>query len=149
VRTVLKFAVPAGIAVTAVALPVYAHYLAHTGSVDTARSALITITTFCGALLVPILVPSKRVPAAGDESHGTRDWRPLLLTVAMIVLFGAIMALPIARWFYQIEPIPLADVVVLGLLSLAWALVVLVVRRLDIPDRLEARRDVARQAPSA
>jgi hypothetical protein len=40
------------------------------------------------------------------------------------------MSLPLARWFYEIEPIPLADAVALGLISLVWALVVFAVRRL-------------------
>ncbi len=137
VRTTLHFAVPAAIAVTAVALPVYAYYLDHTGSVDIARSALITITTYCGALLIPILAPSNRTDAPQGGALRGHDWRPTLLAAAMIVLFGALMTLPLARWFYEIEPIPLADAVVLGLVSLAWALVVFVVRRLGIVDRIE------------
>ena len=126
VRTVLRFAVPAAIAVTAVGLPVYACYLDHTGSVDIARSALITITTFCGTLLIPILAPASLT----DAPQRGHDWRPALLAVSMVVLFGAIVSLPLARWFYEIEPIPLADAVALGLVALAWALVVFVVRRL-------------------
>jgi hypothetical protein len=55
----------------------------------------------------------------------------------MVVLFGALQALPVARWFYEIEPIPVADAVVLGLISLVWALVVFVVRRLGVVDRIE------------
>ena len=129
VRTVLRFAVPAAVAVAAVALPVYATYLANTGSVDIARSALITITTFCGTLLIPILAPSSRTDAPQGGAPRGHDWRPTLLAASMVVLFGAIMALPLARWFYEIEPIPLTDAVVLGLISLAWALVVFAGRR--------------------
>jgi cation-transporting ATPase E len=129
VRTVLGFAVPAAVAVTAVGLPVYATYLANTGSVDIARSALITITTFCGTLLIPILAPSNRTTPQ-RRGLGGHDWRPTLLAASMVVLFGAIMSLPLARWFYDIEPIPLADAVALGLISLVWALVVFAGRRL-------------------
>ena len=130
VRTVLRFAVPAAIAVSAVGLPVYAYYLAHAASVGIARSALITITTFCGALLIPILAPSSRTDAPQGGAQRGHDWRPTLLAASMVVLFGAIMSLPLARWFYEIEPIPLADAVALGLISLVWALVVFAVRRL-------------------
>ena len=137
VRTTLRFAVPAALAVAAVALPVYGYYLAHAGSVDIARSALITITTYCGVLLIPILAPSNRTDAPQAGALGGRDWRPMLLAVAMLVMFGAIMALPLARWFYEIQPIPIADAAVLGLISLAWALVVFVVRRLEVVDRIE------------
>ena len=151
VRATLRFSVPAAIAVTAVALPVYAFYLAQTGSVEAARSALITITAYCGALLIPILVPSHR----SDEPQSARlrglmrgyDILPVLLAVAMVVLFGALMALPIARWFYEIEPIPLADAVVLGLVALAWALVVFALRRSGIVDHVEAAFEHRRNRP--
>jgi cation-transporting ATPase E len=137
VRTTLRFSVPAAVAVTIVALPVYAYYLAHTGSVDIARSALITITTYCGVLLIPILAPSNRTDAPQVGALRGHDWRPTLLAIALVVLFGAILSLPIARWFYQIEPIPIEDAVVLGLISLVWALVVFVVRRLGVVDAIE------------
>lgn len=139
VRTTLRFSVPAAIAVTVVALPVYGYYLAHTGSVAIARSALITITTFCGTLLIPILAPSNRSGSAGRARLRDLDWRPTVLAVAMTVLFGALMALPLARWFYEIEPIPAADVVRLGLIAIAWALVVFLARRSGLVDRLDAR----------
>jgi cation-transporting ATPase E len=137
VRTTLRFAVPAAIAVTAVGLPVYAYYLGETGSVAVARSALITITTYCGALLIPVLAPSTRPDGPNGGAMRGQDWRPTFLAVAMVVLFGSIMSLPLARWFYEIEPIPLADAVRLGLVSLAWALVVFVVRRLGVVDQIE------------
>jgi cation-transporting ATPase E len=137
VRTTLHFSVPAAVAVAAVSLPVYEYYLAHTGSVDTARSALITITACCGALLIPILAPSNRTTAPDRASPSGHDWRPTLLAVAMVVLFSAIMALPLARWFFEIEPVPPADAVALGLISLVWALVVFVLRRVGIVDRIE------------
>ena len=130
VRTTLRFAVPAAIAVTAVGLPVYAYYLGETGSVAVARSALITITTYCGALLIPVLAPSTRTDVLKGRAVRGHDWRPTVLAVAMVVLFGAIMALPLARWFYEIEPIPLVDAVLLGIVSVAWALVICTVRRL-------------------
>ena len=139
VRTTLRFSVPAAFAVTAVALPVYAYYLAQAGSVDTARSALITITTFCGTLLIPILARSDRRGAAGRLGLRGFDLRPTLLAVAMVALFGAIMALPLARTFYEVEPIKFADAVVLGLIALAWSVAVFLARRSRFVPRLDAR----------
>ncbi len=139
VRTTLRFSVPAAIAVTVVALPVYAYYLAHTGSVAIAQSALITITTFCGTLLIPILAPSNRSGAVGRARFRDLDWRPTVLALAMAALFGALMALPLARWFYEVEPIPVADAVRLGLIAIAWALAVFLARRSGLVDRLDAR----------
>jgi cation-transporting ATPase E len=139
VRTTLRFSVPAAIAVTVVALPVYAYYLAHTGSVVIAQSALITITTLCGTLLIPILAPSNRSGVAGRARLRDLDWRPTVLAATMAVLFGALMALPLARWFYEVEPIPVADVARLGLMAIVWALVVFLARRSGFVDRLDAR----------
>jgi cation-transporting P-type ATPase E len=140
-RTTLRFSVPAAVAVTAIALPVYMYALAHSGSVGFARSALITITTYCGTLLIPILATSRRTADSQGRELSGRDWRPALLAVAMVVLFGAVMALPLARWFYEIEPIAPSEAALLGFVSLGWALVVFIVRRLRILDRLgEAAR---------
>jgi len=142
IGTVLRFAVPAAFAVAAVALPVYAVYLARGASVDVARSALITVTTFCGVLLIPILSTSNRAASLDAARHpgvrGPIDWPPALLAAAMIALFGVLMALPIARWFYDIEPLPVADAAALALASAAWGLAVFAVRRSGIVDRLEA-----------
>ncbi len=146
VRTTLHFAVPAALAVTAVALPVYACYLWRTGSVDAARSALITITTYCGTLLIPILAPSNRTGEPSGRRSGALDPRPTLLALAMLAMFGALMALPLARWFYEIEPVPVQDACALGLVALAWALVVFAARRSGIVDRAGAAASDAMSA---
>ena len=59
--------------------------------------------------------------------------------VAMAALFGALMALPLARRFYEIEPIKFADAVFLGLISVAWSLIVFLARRSGFVDRLDDR----------
>lgn len=120
VRTVLGFAVPAAVAVAAVALPVYAAYLAWTGSLELARSALVTITVDCGTLLIVLLADPAR---SGDR-------RPALLALAMVALYGLISALPLARWFFQIEPLPIADVATLAVVAAAWSLAVAILRKL-------------------
>ena len=48
------------------------------------------------------------------------------------------MALPLARWFDEVEPIPVADAGLrLGLIAMAWALLVFLARRLGIVDRIQ------------
>jgi len=136
----LRFAVPASLAVAAIAVPVYGAYLA-SASVATARSALVTITVFCGLLLIPFL---SRTRAHADESPRTaavprRDVRPVLLALAMAVVYGVIATLPLSRAFFDLTPLAASDVAVLGALALAWAIALMAVRRLGVVERLQAK----------
>jgi hypothetical protein len=129
-RAVLRFAVPAALAVAVVAVPVYAAFLRETGSLELGRSALVTITVDCGALLVIFLTQ--------PELRGDR--RPALLAIVMAALYALISALPLARSSFDVEPLPIADAIVLALVAGAWALVVALIRRLDLPRRWAAFR---------
>lgn len=133
--TVLRFAVPAALAVAVVAVPVYATYLRETGSLELARSALVTITVDCGTLLVVFLTQPER---PGDR-------RPALLAIAMATLYALISAHPLARSFFDLEPLPIADAMALALGAGAWALALLAIRKLDLPRRWAAFRGGARQ----
>ena len=121
VRAALGFAVPAAVAVAAIAVPVYALYLGHAGSVSLARSALVTITAACGTLLIPFL---------GTATGSPLDRRHVGLAVVMAALYAVILALPITRWLFEIEPIPVGDAVGLAILALAWAFALSVLRNL-------------------
>jgi hypothetical protein len=136
-RAVLGFAVPAALAVAVVAVPVYAAYLRETGSLELARSALVTITVDCGTLLVVFLTQPER---RGDR-------RPALLAIAMAALYALISTLPLARSAFDLEPLPIANAMALALLAGAWALALValrgLVRKLDLPRRLAASRRAA------
>jgi cation-transporting ATPase E len=139
VGATLRFAVPAAVAVAAIAVPAYGLYLRHAGSVSLARSALVTITAACGTLLIPFL---------GAAADARLDRRRVALAVGMAALYAAILALPIGRWLFEIEPIAAGDAVGLALLALAWALALSALRDLrgralmlpHWPARLAARR---------
>ncbi|HEX5825001.1 MAG TPA: HAD-IC family P-type ATPase [Candidatus Limnocylindrales bacterium] len=124
-RTVLGFAVPAAVAVAVVAFPVYWAYLRETGSVELARSALVTIAVDCGTLLILLLTQPER---RGDH-------RPAILAIAMVALYALISALPLARTFFDLEPLAIADAVVLALVAGVWALGLVALRRMDLPRR--------------
>ena len=136
VRAALGFAVPAAVAVAAIAVPVYALYLGHAGSVSLARSALVTITAACGTLLIPFL---------GTTTGSPLDRRHIGLAIGMAALYAAILALPIARWLFEIEPIPVGDAVGLAVLALAWASALSVLRYLRGRAALALPRRPARQ----
>jgi len=127
-RAVLRFAVPAALAVAVVAVPVYAAYLHETGSLEIGRSALVTITVDCGTPLIVFLTQPER---RGDR-------RPALLAIAMAALYALISALPLARSFFDLEPLPIPDAIGLALLAGAWAIALATIRKLDLPHRWAA-----------
>ena len=45
------------------------------------------------------MTPSNRTGGPHSGPVEAPDWRPTLLAVAMRVLFGALIAMPLARWF--------------------------------------------------
>jgi cation-transporting ATPase E len=135
-RTVLRFAVPAAFGVALIAVPVYATYLRETGSLELARSALVTITVDCGTLLIVLLTQPER---PGDH-------RPAILAIAMAALYALISALPLSRSFFDLEPLPILAAIVLALVAGAWALALVALRRLDLPRRWAASRSASQAA---
>jgi cation-transporting ATPase E len=125
-RSALRFAVPAGIAVTAVALPIYAAYLDGPGGVAAARTALTAISVWCGILLIPFLLP----PGSG------RDLRPTALAMAMAGVFGIVLAVPPLRELFELAPIPAGEVLLLAGLAGLWAVILFRVRTLRVVVRL-------------
>jgi cation-transporting ATPase E len=125
VSSAIRFSVPAGIAVAALALPVYATYAGGAGGIAAARTALTAVSVWCGILLIPFLIP----PGRG------RDVRPTLLAVTMSAAFGLVLAVPALRELFELAPLPLADLAALAVLALLWAVVLF---------RLRAMRVVAR-----
>ena len=72
------------------------------------------------------------------------DRRPVLLAVAMAALYALISALPLARWFFELEPLPIADAAVLALVAGVWGIAVAALRKLDLPGRIARSRTSSR-----
>ena len=123
------------IAIAAIGLPVYAAWLPSAGGVAEARTALVALTTWCGILLIPFLLP----PGPG------RDRRPTLLAGAMAAAFGVILAVPPLRELFELDALTLPEIAGLGAVGVAWALVAYRVRSLRLVVRLlrAIRRAVA------
>jgi cation-transporting ATPase E len=125
VKAAIRFSVPAGIAVAALALPVYAAYAAGPGGIGVARTALTAVSAWCGILLIPFLIP----PGAG------RDARPTLLAAAMAAAFGLILSVPGLRDLFELAPLPTADLAALAVLSGLWAVVLFRLRSMRVVAR--------------
>jgi cation-transporting P-type ATPase E len=133
---ILRYALPAGVLVALLGLPVLP--LAFAGNdASVGRSIMTTFTVFAGIALIPLLFPAVS-DRSGPVGRGG-DRRPALLALAMLLLYGAIAATPLARDFFELRLIPAPTVATLFIYTLIWFAVVLAVLRLGLPDRLAAR----------
>jgi cation-transporting ATPase E len=136
VPSALRFAVPAGLAIASLALPVYWVWSNRTGDVAVARSALATVGVFCGTLLIPFL-------SASETARG-RDLRPWALALVMIGAYGAVLLTPALRDIFELVELPAADVVGLAALAAIWAVLLYRLRAVRLVARvLRAARSFA------
>jgi hypothetical protein len=85
----------------------------------------------------------------GRSSPGRSYLALVLLAVAMVALYALISALPLARSFFDLEPLPIADAIGLALLAGAWALALTFLRRLDLARRWAVFRAALRTSTAA
>ena len=136
-----SFAVPAGLAVTLVGLlifvgysiPVFDLFANGSATVEEANAALTatlpraqTVLTYflavCGLLLVIFIEPPSRFWAGGDKFSGDR--RPTWLTIALLVGLLAIAFVPGLSELFDLRPIALPDMAVVGVAAAVWMLLV-------------------------
>ncbi len=139
VRSASHFVLPAAFTVSLVALGIYLAYLGMSNDLPTARTALTTATVLCGLLLIPFVEPPTKAWAGGDRLSG--DWRPTLLAVGMLGLYGVILALPVLRGFFELEILRAVDYLIIALVVAIWALAMRAIWRIRLFERLLARPD--------
>jgi cation-transporting ATPase E len=120
IESTRHFIFSAALSVAVVTLGVYVFYLAATGDVAVARTALTTASVLCGLVLIPFVEPPTEFWVGGDILSG--DWRPALLAGAMLVLYGLVVALPPLRNFFELVPLRAIDYAALVAVVAAWAL---------------------------
>jgi cation-transporting ATPase E len=135
-RRVLRLVIPPAVACAAIGLPIYAWYSAG-GDVELARTAFTTFAVFCGLLLLPLLEPPIGESMSGADADGA-DVRPTLLALALLAVYASFFAIPIAREFFELAPLGLGDIARLCGLAGAWALLVMVLWRVQVVDRARA-----------
>jgi cation-transporting ATPase E len=134
VRSTSHFVFPAAFTVSVVALAVYLAYLAMGDDLEVARTALTTVTIFCGLLLIPFVEPPTEWWVAGDVLSGDR--RPALLALGMLLLFGLIVLLPPLRGFFELALLRPLDYLLLAALAVGWALLLRALWRARFFERL-------------
>ena len=134
VRSTSHFVFPAAFTVSVLALAIYLGYLTRTGDEEIARTALTTTTIMCGLLLIPFVEPPTRWWVGGDLLSG--DWRPSLLALGMLVLYGVIVAVPFLREFFELTMLRWWDYLLLAAVAVGWALLLRIVWRARVFEKL-------------
>jgi cation-transporting ATPase E len=134
IRSASRFVFPAAFTVSVVALAVYLSYLGRTGDVEIARTALTTAMVMCGLVLIPFVEPPAKAWTGGDVLSG--DWRPTVLALGMLGLYGMIMAVPSLRTFFELTPLRGFDYLLIGIVVAGWALLLRLIWRGRLLERL-------------
>jgi cation-transporting ATPase E len=134
VRSTSHFVLPAAFTVSVVALAVYLVYLAITGNLEIARTALTAASILCGLVLIPFVEPPTQWWVAGDMLSG--DWRPTLLAFGMLGLYALVVIVPPLRGFFELAVLRWQDYVLLAAVVILWALLLRLIWRTRLFERL-------------
>ncbi|MGD1852130.1 MAG: HAD-IC family P-type ATPase [Cyanophyceae cyanobacterium] len=148
-RSMLHFVVPATFTLTLVGLGVYLSYLVKNiwlvsqstsemvvldwDLLSEPRTALVTILTVCGLMMVPFLKPPLKLWTGGEKLSG--DWRYTVLAGGCFILFCLVLFVPPARDFFELAVLSPSDFLLLILISLGWCYVVRYLWRSRLFDR--------------
>jgi cation-transporting ATPase E len=136
IQSVLRFVIPAGFSLALLGLVIYVYYELTAPSdvgLSLARTALTTVTTFGGLLLILLVEPPTKFWAGGDEFSG--DWRPAMLAFVLGMVYIVIMVVPGLRDFFELVPLALNDWLITAGSLLVWLLVLRFLWRADIFTR--------------
>lgn len=149
-RSMLHFVVPATSTLTLVGLGVYLGYLVKNiwqvsepatemvvldwDVLSEPRTALVTILTVCGLMMVPFLKPPLKLWTGGEKLSG--DWRYSLLAGGCFILFCLVLFVQPARDFFELATLSVGDFLLLMGISTGWCFVLRYLWRSQLFDRI-------------
>jgi cation-transporting ATPase E len=133
-RSTLPFALPAALSIGALEGTLYLSYLRSTDDVLRARTVLTAAAVLCGLVLILFVQPPSPAWTAGHELRGDR--RPIVLVVALLLLFGAIVWVPRLRAFFELAPLAAVDLAIVAFAVALWGFGLRYVWRARVPQRL-------------
>jgi cation-transporting ATPase E len=134
IRAISHFVLPASLTMAFVGLEIYLGFVAVTGDVAMAQTAMTTALTLCGILLIVFVEPPSAWWVGGDEYSG--DKRPTILAGFMLAALLTAMAIPQSRDFFELTVLgPVESLVVLAVVLL-WGLGLRMIWRGRLLERL-------------
>jgi cation-transporting ATPase E len=146
-RQILRLVAPPALTLVVLGLPLY--WWADPGAdVERARTLFTTFAVFCGLALLPLLHPPIGQPPDAADDEPT-DVRPAILAVGILAVYGLFFLIAPLREFFQLTPLTWQDVAVTALLTALWAVLVLILWRLRVYDRVMVRLQAVRGQETA
>ncbi len=102
--------------------------------IATARSTITVFATVCGILLLVFVAPPTRFLAGGNPSSG--DWRPTMLAGVLLAGLAVLLSIPLGRAVFEISALPLFDVAAIVGMALLWALLLHLIWRFRLLERV-------------
>ena len=117
----LHFVIPAAATLCLAAIGVYLASFPTDAQLPSAQSALTTFSVVCGLLLLPFVEPPSRGWVGGSKLSD--DWRPTLLALGLLVAYAVLLSIPPLRAFFELTVLDERSYLLIGLVSLAWAVI--------------------------
>jgi cation-transporting ATPase E len=124
IGSVMHFVIPAGFTLALLGMIVYIGYeltASPESALTLARTALTTVTTFGGLLLILFVEPPTQFWTSGDDYSG--DWRPTILAIVLALVYVVIMLVPGLRDFFELMSLSPSDWVVITISLVIWVFV--------------------------
>ena len=99
-----------------------------------AQTSTIAFLILCSLLLIPFVAPPTEWFTGGAPLRGA--WRPTLTAIGLLALFAGICALPLGRHLFELSTMTTWEWAVVCGAAVAWALLVRLVWRSGLVDRL-------------
>lgn len=118
---VTVFVLPAALTLAPLLIGLYTLTLFTSGDVHEARAVMTTTAVLAGLVLIPFVEPPTPAWVAGDRL--SRDWRPSVLAIGLLGLYGLLHVIPPLREFFGLVVLSWPTVLlIIGLVS-AWAII--------------------------
>ncbi len=98
-----------------------------------AQSAVVTFGVLCGLLLILFVEPPSRAWVGGEPLNG--DWRPVALTIALVLAYVLILAIPALGKLFDVAPLGVVDYLLIGVAVIVWALLLRWIWRARLMER--------------
>ena len=136
-RTLTWFVAPSALAISVTGVAVFVYFVETTGVLEYAQLALTHMLIVSGLILAVLVRPPTRqirretvLTGAEDSNATSRDWRPTILFLGVLVFILIIAPTRLMHWLFALDGLQQGmDYLVIGLAVLAWVVVVEIVWR--------------------